>query len=336
MFLKYYSMDNFTIILVILENLQQNHVYEQISKTIQINNTSTFFPRAFDLGNAINREDFLKEYERTAVTIILKKAISVLRINWKSEIKKIKERIFEEWKMKEVNKKIRRINMKRTVKRKYKNIYTAQELEDQQQVSEIKFDCSIMSEVFSRLSGMKRYLKDGIYDDKIFELSHQYISKTRLNLIAYSYVQKFDKGSNPSQFLIRKLYRYHLFLKKYLTKLMEQIIFGLQNLVIVQEESKLYKYKKIQRWWKSLYRKRIKQSAKINSFFKWYIYYNLLQKKIQKNNSLLLYLFSNDSVPKCVQFHEIDLYFIMKFLILSIPFYFVYFQHQLINYTFRI
>ncbi|CAD8123274.1 unnamed protein product [Paramecium sonneborni] len=177
--------------------------------------TSTFFPRAFDLGNAIDREDFLKEYERTAVTIILKKAISALRLKRKNEMKKIKERIFEEWKIKNENQKIRKIDMKRTVKRKYKNIYTAQELEDQSQTSEIKFDCLIMSEVLSRLSDMKRQLKDGFYDDKNFELSHQYISKTRLNLIVYSQVQKFDKGSNPSQFMIRKLYRYHLFFKKY-------------------------------------------------------------------------------------------------------------------------
>ncbi|CAK66090.1 unnamed protein product (macronuclear) [Paramecium tetraurelia] len=177
--------------------------------------TSTFFPRAFDLGNATDRDDFLKEYERTAVTIILKKAIIALRVKRKNEMKKIKEVIFQEWKKKEENSKIRRIDMKRTVKRKYKNIYTAQELQDSSQQSDIKFDCSIMSEVLSRLSDMKRQLKDGFYDDKNFELSQQYISRTRYNIITYSQNQKFDKGSNPSKFLIRKLYRYHLFFKKY-------------------------------------------------------------------------------------------------------------------------
>ncbi|CAD8173431.1 unnamed protein product [Paramecium pentaurelia] len=177
--------------------------------------TSTFFPRAFDLGNATDREDFLKEYERTAVTIILKKAIFALRIKRKNEMKKIKEIILKEWKEKEEYSKIRKIDMKRTVKRKYKNIYTAQELEDSQQQSDIKFDCLIMSEVLSRLSDMKRQLKDGFYDDKNFELSQQYISKTRLNLITYSQIQKFEKGTNPSLFLIKKLYRYHLFFKKY-------------------------------------------------------------------------------------------------------------------------
>ncbi|CAD8203666.1 unnamed protein product [Paramecium pentaurelia] len=177
--------------------------------------TSTFFPRAFDLGNITDREDFIKEYERTAVTIILKKAIIALKLKRKNEMKKIKEVIFQEWKKKEDNLKIRRIEMKKTVKRKYKNIYTAQELQDSSQASDIKFDCSIMSEVLSRLSDMKRQMKDGFYDDKNFELSHQYISKSRINIILYSQIQKFDKGQNPSKFLIRKLYRYHLFLKKY-------------------------------------------------------------------------------------------------------------------------
>jgi len=41
--------------------------------------TSDFFPRAFDLGNASDREDFLKEYERTCVEIILKRIVKYLK-----------------------------------------------------------------------------------------------------------------------------------------------------------------------------------------------------------------------------------------------------------------
>ena len=40
-------------------------------------------------------------------------------------MKKIKEVIYKEWKEKEEISKIKRIDMKRTVKRKYKKIYTA-------------------------------------------------------------------------------------------------------------------------------------------------------------------------------------------------------------------
>lgn len=73
----------------------------------------------------------------------------------------------------------KKLELKKALKKKYKRIFTPEELEASEPQPELGFDLQIISEVLSRLSDYKRTIEYGYHDDKNFELSNLYITQTR-------------------------------------------------------------------------------------------------------------------------------------------------------------
>jgi hypothetical protein len=81
-----------------------------------------FFPRAYDLGNATERDDFILEYERTVLFIVLKKHMIYLKKRRPKLVSVLRKEVENETKAKRQKKELeaKRLILSKELHRKIK------------------------------------------------------------------------------------------------------------------------------------------------------------------------------------------------------------------------
>lgn len=149
-----------------------------------------FFPRAYDLGNTAERDDFQKEYQKTSLLVLLKKVVKYSKQKRPKLIRTLKAEILKEQALKKENQYLKDKKLSRYLHRKPKKTYKSEDFTAQNQEKDFKLNIFLICGLLSFLSDYK-HQTEGFIEET--ETQNENLKReTLLKLIEFS---KMEQGT---------------------------------------------------------------------------------------------------------------------------------------------